>query len=324
MNDEPHTGTEASSGNPSGAPSRKPRQKLWRRFIRHQLRKTHQRKAEREKKRSEEKPEERAARKTADATVWIAIFTVVLAAASILTLVEVIVGGSDTHDLAVQAKRQADKMKDMSDAADKIRQAAENMVTQDQRIAENAEKSFKASNKQSRDALDATIASSHLDQRAWITTERAGILFKPNQPAVSEFFLHNTGKTPARNFKAISWLEILNADESPTFIPPEDQFLAKMGGQFMVPNARYPVGARSRTVVTPEMVPEWVNGQIWLATIAEITYEDVFGRKHWLHICDIGFAPIENLANLPQGATTEISTPPGANKCGEYNDFDKD
>jgi hypothetical protein len=54
----------------------------------------------REKKKTEEKPEERAARLTAKATVAIAIFTVVLALVGILTLIEVIEGGGDTHKLA--------------------------------------------------------------------------------------------------------------------------------------------------------------------------------------------------------------------------------
>ena len=88
MNDEPHAGSKTGSGGASSPPRIKPRQKLWRRFIRYQMRKSHQFKAEREKKYAEEKPEERASRKTAYATIWIAVFTVVLALASIFTLVE--------------------------------------------------------------------------------------------------------------------------------------------------------------------------------------------------------------------------------------------
>jgi isopentenyl phosphate kinase len=56
------------------------------------------------------------------------------------TLTEIHTGGSDTHTLAQAADTQAKKMIDMSNAADKIRQAAENMVTQDQRIADNAQR----------------------------------------------------------------------------------------------------------------------------------------------------------------------------------------
>src|SRR5579862_918095 len=69
-------------------------------------------------------------------------------------------GAGDTHTLAEQAKKQAEKMSSMSEAAEKIRQAAESMVIQDQRIADNAKSTLDASNKQSKAALDATIAAS--------------------------------------------------------------------------------------------------------------------------------------------------------------------
>jgi len=88
----------------------------------------------------------------------------------------------------------------MSTAADKIRQAADGMVTQEQRIAENSQKAMDASNKQSRVALDATIAASRLDQRAWVGfldatpgefSETAGV-------PINVTFV-NSGRTPARN-----------------------------------------------------------------------------------------------------------------------------
>src|SRR5438105_751212 len=65
-------------------------------------------------------------------------------------------GGQDTHDLAVAAKTQAEKMQSMSDAADKIRKASEDMVAQNKRVADDSEKAIEASNKQSKAVLDAT------------------------------------------------------------------------------------------------------------------------------------------------------------------------
>ncbi len=91
-------------------------------------------------------------------------------------------GSADTHDLAVAAKTQSEKMSNMSDAADKIRQAAQDMVTQDQRIADSSQKAIEASNdqskaatvasnKQSKASLEATIKDFQRDQRA-----RVGLL----------------------------------------------------------------------------------------------------------------------------------------------------
>lgn len=200
MNDGPHTCGEASRSQPSDSPGKKPPRKLWRRFLHYEMRRSHQRKAEREKKRAEEKPEERAARKTAEATVWIAIFTIVLALVGIFTLVEVIKGGGDTHELAVQAKRQADQMKDVSDAADRIKQAAQDMVVQDQKLADNSKNALDASNRQSREALNASIASSRLDQRPYIVTDAPAFnqtSIVGNHEITANITFRNIGKTPA-------------------------------------------------------------------------------------------------------------------------------
>jgi hypothetical protein len=71
---------------------------------------------EREAKKKEERPTDKAARRTATATVWIAFFTVVLALVGAMTLIEVLVGGSDTHDIAVATKTQADITKRVTES----------------------------------------------------------------------------------------------------------------------------------------------------------------------------------------------------------------
>jgi len=88
----------------SNLPVTQPRDAWWVRFIRYAKRKMDERAA----KKKQESAQDRLARRTANATVWIAIFTVVLAGAALLTLWQVIAGGSDTHDLAVAAKSQAE------------------------------------------------------------------------------------------------------------------------------------------------------------------------------------------------------------------------
>jgi hypothetical protein len=131
-----------------------------------------------------------------------ASFVIVLATGVFICLqwLEMRSGGKDTHDLAVAAGKQADKMTDMSTAADKIRQAAEGMVTQDQRIADNAQKALDASNKQSKAVLDANIASSRLDQRAWVGIENVATqAFSETAGVTVALGFFNSGKTPARN-----------------------------------------------------------------------------------------------------------------------------
>jgi hypothetical protein len=143
----------------------------------------------------------------------IVLLTTVIAGTSYLQWHEINAGGKDTHDLAVAAKTQAEKMKSMSDAADKIRQAAQDMVAQDQRIADNAEKSLAASNKQSKAALDATIAASqqsnalakealNAQTRPWLGIEGNLTLVNRSSDDTSiniefEYRLRNYGQSPA-------------------------------------------------------------------------------------------------------------------------------
>lgn len=77
---------------------------------------------ERRTKKENETPADRAARVTATATYWMALFTFVLAVVGVATLCvlriqlkEMHEGGVDTHDLAVAASKQADRMKDLAD-----------------------------------------------------------------------------------------------------------------------------------------------------------------------------------------------------------------
>ena len=92
---------DRQSSNPQPAQLNEP----WRtRLIAYIERKLHERAA----KKKQESAQDRLAQRTANATVWIAIFTVVLAGAALLTLWQVIAGGSDTHDLALAAKSQAE------------------------------------------------------------------------------------------------------------------------------------------------------------------------------------------------------------------------
>lgn len=132
---------------------------------------------------------------------------VILATAAFICLqwLEMRSGGKDTHDLAVQAKRQADKVEDMSDAADKIRKASEGMVSQEEKIADNAKNALDASNRNSRAALDATVAASRISEKAYVTIGRpdgtvAEILWPKEETGKAGLmvYFHNNGRLPAK------------------------------------------------------------------------------------------------------------------------------
>lgn len=137
-------------------------------------------------------------------TDWlIVLLTAAIALTSVLQWHEIRAGSSDTHTLAVAAKTQAEKMASMSDAAEKIRQAAQDMVAQDQRIADNAGKSLDASSKQSRDALNVTVNNAKRDQRAWIGIRDFRVVqFEKDKSLKIDIDFTNSGKTPAIHVKS--------------------------------------------------------------------------------------------------------------------------
>src|SRR6202050_305524 len=139
---------------------------------------------------------------------WARLAVIMAAVAAIFVCAqwyEMHTGGQDTHDLAIAAKAQADKMRAMSEAADQIRQAAQNMSTQEQRTADSSQKAIEANARQSRTALDVSIAASQLDERAWVGVGGAQLTqFEPDKEIIMEAVLINTGKTPARSAKECS------------------------------------------------------------------------------------------------------------------------
>ena len=219
-----------------------------------------------------------------------ASFFIVLATAAFIALQwnEMRTGGADTHDLAAAAKTQAEKMRSMSDAAEKIRQAAENMVIQDQRIADNAQKALDASNKQSKAVLDASAATFRLDQRAWVGAE--DITSTPVVPEVDKVWdvaisLKNSGKTPAKNILmwnnegVLKMLPDVNADcaeaikqqASKTMLPPNgsSKVILHVANGIKVPS-------------------DWEkeisdNGVLYVHGC--ILYDDVFLLAHWMTYC---------------------------------------
>jgi hypothetical protein len=102
----------AERGQKANEPTAQPRQGWWVRLI-HRIKHLLQ---ERKSRREKESSADKAVRVTATATVWMAFFTFVLAFVGIVTLIEIIRGGTDTHDLALAAENQSVTMKNQLEA----------------------------------------------------------------------------------------------------------------------------------------------------------------------------------------------------------------
>ncbi len=233
-----------------------------------------------------------------------ASFAVVLATAIFICLqwLEIHSGGKDTHDLAVAADTQAKKMGSMSDAADKIRQAADGMVTQEQRIADNAKQSLEASNRQNANALDATIKQFRDEQRAWVGLNGMRVVdFEAKKPITIDIGIMNAGKTPARSVKLrvranLSDVPINGPDpseiaelrkaewEPQPAIAPQGSFVFEIGKLYAKGRK---VREENQTLAQGIMDRfDFIKSRaVTFYNYGEISYFDVSGRQHTTTFC---------------------------------------
>ena len=166
MHDQKHEDTDAKTGDQSHAPVDKFRLDGWERFVGYVKHQVYERKVKKE----QETPADKAARRSATATVWMAVFTVILAMLSLGTLFilknqlgEMHSGGIDTHDLAIAAGKQADAAKAQSEESklqvDKMQKSLEKtdaLIEQATVQAQASKASAKAAETQSRQAIEQT------------------------------------------------------------------------------------------------------------------------------------------------------------------------
>jgi hypothetical protein len=198
-------------------------------------------------------------------------------------------GAADTHALAEASHRQADKMTDMSEAADKIREAAQGMVTQDQRIADNARNSLEASNRQSRAALDATIKNFQREQRAWMAVGNETYSIAETGPIVSSAIILNIGKSPATEILCritgitkLKGYDLLDSD----IVYPADLTVVNQGTLF--PNQQFPLntGGPAMDAARQKVWFNNVQSGLWVQYFfGDVRYKDVFGNGHWTRFC---------------------------------------
>jgi hypothetical protein len=313
---------DAQNGNETNTPVEAPNEpRGWTRLVSNVERKMH----ERHSKKQEESPTDRAARVTAKATVWLAIFTVVLAGTSIGTVVilknqlkEMHDGGIDTHALADatekmkgSAEKSAQASRDFADTAGDIKDSIDTAVDKLDAQAKGIEQSRKSSQSASAKALNASINSSRLDQRAWIGAADTVFTFSPNDPIKVEIGVTNVGKSPAvdviSRMAAItkhsgSSLQISDISYVPT--------IKENSNGTMYPGQKFPLKTFSSDVVSPlqaAFIEKLSSGSDVVYVFGEIRYKDIFSRQHWTHFCIIVNK------DLKSGAP-----------CALYNDSDPD
>lgn len=201
-------------------------------------------------------------------------------------------GGKDTHTLAQSANTQAAKMDSMSDAATKIQQAADGMFAQEKRLADDTEKSLKASNAESEKVLNASIAASQLDQRAWVSIIGEKLSKEPaaNEELSITYTLYNSGKTPALKMEGREGI-FVGFFDGPDGEPPIPDWksVPTQKGAILFPGTvsgvlKETIGASK---VTEPIVTAYdtLGSRSAIYLRVHVDYDDVFGRHHWVETC---------------------------------------
>lgn len=166
------------------------------------------------------------------------------------------------------------------------------------------------------------------DQRAWISISPGNVSFPKDEasaaniPVTLLLTVNNTGKTAARSVAVEAVVEYVMNGSSPEFVyegRPRDVTFAGI----IFPNSPFPVPAeflkgklnspiRELRFLVPSEFEDLANGTAYMAAYAQVTYSDVYGRRHWLHYCSF-------FANPSAKPGTGVT----AKECTNYNDTDQ-
>jgi hypothetical protein len=254
---------------------------------------------ERRAKREQETTADRAARVTANATVWMAVFTVLLFVLNGITvfilsiqLKEMHEGGIDTHALAKASENAADAASDQADAAQQFSDTAEDIngrmqeaVDQLQAAAENANTSVRA-----------TQNALRLEQRPWVFINAMDL--KPptlNDPLVVEYSIKNEGRTPATMLKdskismAISLSPMNHLTDAVANTPFNTGliFPGTVYGPSVISSSTMS-GSPPHFLGPTEIAAYSAKPPaLWVYVYGRLIYSDAFGVKHTTSYCQV-------------------------------------
>jgi len=209
---------------------------------------------------------------------------------------------TDTHELALQAKNQADRTKDVADSALLQANATNKLAIQAKRSAD----------------------ASQIDIRAWIQPTFHSEFFpvRPKSEYSEPFGFINVGKSPASNIHANVVIEFLYPGDSLEFDYTKMMRFAEVG--LLFPNSSRettipaseigPDGKPRNAIVTPAFSASFEAGAAYVVMYGKITYHDKLG-DHWTTFCSL--RSIIKAALFSKEAVDRF-----AGKCSAYNQTD--
>ena len=146
-----------------------------------------------------------------------------------------------------------------------------------------------------------------IEQRAWIEVRPQGSRDNPElsvfkveliegQPIVFPLKIFNTGKTPAKNFDLVVFVEVANNLRPPHLECVDGSNSCPEGywgftGGIVPPNPDidFPASRIGKSgevwVASKAEVDAWNNGKSYIAAYGIVKYTDVFNVSHWTRFC---------------------------------------
>jgi hypothetical protein len=172
-------------------------------------------------------------------------------------------------------------------------------------------------------SLGATINSFHLEQRAWMNVLVGKAALQDGSPINMPIRIINSGKTPAHNVQGVVVINLLEEKDQPDFNYRSGHPRYAINTGIAIPNfpsdmswpvlpKHVPKGKPVNPIVTTSEIRTGIqDGSLYIVVHGRITYDDIFGTKHWIKFCSYA----HNVVGVPEQFT--------ADTCGPYNDVDK-
>ena len=208
----------------------------------------------------------------------------------------------DAEQIADASRRNAAAAESFSTSADKIREETARTVSELRRSANDSETAMKENSRNAQNALNASIESSRLDERAWLAISDPEILqYDPNDPTKPfriQLLVRNSGKTPARQ---INMLGLIQAYD-PNIDGPTDDDWKVFLGYFSESKERYVIAPNAtRKMIVPDFSNRAQNPPYrdfiaqnyplirdrskYLYYFGQATYIDLDNRPHTTKFC---------------------------------------
>jgi hypothetical protein len=171
--------------------------------------------------------------------------------------------------------------------------------------------------------MDGQLHVMQKDQRAWIIPAPIGPQLSLDKPLIALLQYTNTGKTIGKKFTSTMRIEIMNAADGPTVDYSNPLLNSWLEGNLVVPNTplqqridarRMATGTKTEEIIfTQDLKEKYEEGLVWFSVEGIVTYNDIFGIRHWTQFCGV-------IASPPKDPFAPYL--PGITKCAQYNDTD--